>query len=511
MGFLAQHFAGTPSPTDDFWYGPVPSATMSGVKLTPESAQKVSAWYRGRDILATSLAMLPLGMNQRLANGGGRDEADNHPLHDTLHRKPNPWQDSFVYRRQAMFHLIDHGNHYAFIKPGPRGFADQLWPIHPTLVTPELLDSGTIAYSVRDPKRGTSRTFSQSDIFHLRGASDDGVTGKGVLEYARDSLGLGLVLETYASKLFSRGALNGGVIEVPGPMDKEAMQLTAETWKTAMNDWHMPRVLPLGAKFTAAMMEPEKAQMILSRKFTVNDIARWLGLPPHMIGDLDRATFTNIEHQGQEFVTYSLGPWLSLWEFAINDQLVLAPLRFYAEFIRDALVRGDIATRWAAYVSGTNAGILAINEVRVKENLKKVAGGDTPREPANITGNRRATDGTPAPRKPQRPADENARAEAIAQSAAGRLIRKEVKAVQKIAVKYAAAVNEFAAAVTEFYSAHVAVVVDTLAMSEADAQAYCAGQAAQVVAGDWLIALETWQTEDYISGLAWLALEEAAA
>ena len=490
--------AGTPGPTDDFWYGPAGTVTAAGLRIDSDGAQKVSAWYRGRDILATSLAMLPLGMYQRR----GPEEAPDHPLHDVLHRKPNPWQDSFQSRREAMFHIIDHGHAYYHIVPGPRGFADQLWPIHPTLVTPELLDSGVMRYVVRDPKRGTTRVLTQDDIFHLRGAE-----GKGVLEHARDSLGLGLVLENYASKLFSRGALGGGFIQVPGPADADARKALAKSYLTPVGDWHVPKILENGATFQASTMEPEKAQFILSRKFSVNDIARWLGLPPHMLADLERSTNNNIEHQGQEFVTYSLGLWLSLWEFSINDQLVLRPQTYYAEFKREALVRGDIATRWAAYVSGTNAGILAVNEVRKKENLPAVDGGDVPRPPANIVGNRRAADGQPPPRRNQD--DDNNRAEAIAAAAAARLLRKEVRAVQRLAVKHAADEDAFAAAVTEFYAKHVTLVMNELKMSQVDAESYCSQQAVQALSDEWVWLLEQWNTEAYAAGLAALAVEEA--
>lgn len=498
-----------PNPAADFWYQPVGSATASGLRVDTEGAQKISAWYRGRDILATSLAMLPLVVYKRLPDDKGREVAPANPVHDILHRKPNPWQDSFQWRRQAMFHIIDHGNAYSRIVPGRRGFVDELWPLHPTLVTPELLPSGRLLYHVRDPKTGQTATSTQDDIFHLRGACDDGIEGKGVLQYARDSLGLGITLENYASKLFSRGALNGGLIQVPGPVDPAAMKLAAESFKTAYNDWHMPKILPQGATWVNQTMEPDKAQFILSRKFSVNDIARWLGLPPHMLADLERSTNNNIEHQGQEFVTYSLGLWLSLWEFSINDQLMLKPETFYAEFVRDALVRGDIQTRWAAYVAGTNAGILAINEVRTKENLKKIDGGDVPREPANITG-RRASDAPPSPRGPARAEETSDQALAIVQQSATRLLRKEIAAVQKCAVRHAADLDAYAAAITEFYAKHVDLVAETLQMSSDQAAAYCSQQAAQAIGEHWIGALELWGTDTYAAGLAGLALEEAA-
>jgi hypothetical protein len=225
-----------------------------------------------------------------------------------------------------------------------------------------------------------------------------------------------------------------------------------------------------------------------------------------MLGDLERSTNNNIEHQGQEFVTYTLGPWLSLFEFGINDQLVLQPARFYAEFTRDALVRGDIAARWQAYQIAVQTGTYTRNEVRRLENKKKLDGLDTPLDPANITGSGGADNG---PRPRPKPATDS-RAEAIVQASAARLLRKEIKRVQALAVKHAADMDAFAGAVTEFYQQHAALLVSELQMADTEADAYCAGQAAQVVAGDWIAAVETWGSDAFAAGLAALALGEAA-
>jgi HK97 family phage portal protein len=507
--------ASTPGPADDFWYGPAGGTlTTAGLRIDEQSAQKVSAWFRGRDILATTLAMLPFGMYERLANNAGRDDAPNHPLHDVLHRKPNPWQDSFQWRRLSMYCLIDKGNAYHFLKNGARGFADQLWPLDPTCVTPELLPSGQKMFHVRDPKSGQTRVFGNDQIFHLMGPSDDGIVGKGILERAKDSLGLSLALEGYASTTFSRGAMHGGVIKVPGFLNDEASKRMARSFKDATSgpgSWHMPVVLEQGSEWTLNTMTPEQAQMLLSRKFSVNDIARWLGLPPHMLGDLEKSSFSNIEHQGQEFVTYAEGPWLSLWEFATNDQLVLQPLKYYAEFNRDALVRGDLQTRWQAYMIAVQTGVFTRNEIRVIENKKKLPGLDKPLDPANITGKQPATGADTRPGLPKARPETDSKAEAIVRQSAARVLRKEIAAVQRLAVKHAADGDTFAVAVTEFYAKHVALVVETLQLEPSAAAEYCASQSVQVVAGDWLLAIEQWGTDAYAAGLAGLALESEAA
>lgn len=499
--------ASTPGPTDDYWYNPVGVMTAAGLKVDEDGARKISAWYRGRDILSTSVAMIPRHVYRFLPGDEGREVARNHPLEDIVHRKPNAGQDAFQYFRAGTADVVDHGWHYAFIREGARGFVDSLQPIDPTLVTPKQIESGPLVgrwtFTVRDPKSGTSKTYDQDDIFYLRGAD-----GKGVLEYARDSLGLGLTLETYASNLFSNGGLSGGVIETPGPMpDVESMARLARQYVTTRGNWHMPKVIPHGATFKPAMMEAEKAQMILSRQFSVKDIARWLGLPAHMLGETDTAGVTGLEQRGQEFVTFSLGGWLSLWEFAINDQLILAPQIYYMEFTRDALVRGDLEARSTADVESVNAGIETADEVRVRRNLPKMGGKASElREPQNITG-RGAKGGPQDNQRPGRSGD--GKAEAIVVESAARILAKEVKTIQKLAVQHAKSQDDFAAAVTDFYAQHVSLLVKVLQMSDVDAGSYCCGQAAQVLDGN-LEAMAKWETPDYARGLAAWALEDAA-
>lgn len=513
---LGGMYSASSGPTDDFYYTPIGTSgpTAAGVHMDADAAQKLSAWYRGKDLLSTSLAMLPLHVYERLANGAGAETARTHPLYDTLHTKPNAWQDSFTYRRLAMRHLIDFGAHYAFIKEGSRGFVDQLWPIHPKLVTPRQSPStGRIVYDVRDEKTGRTTPYTQDEVFCLLGASDDGITSKGILQWARESLGTASATESYAARVFGRGTLNSGVITVPTKLDDDASKRMARSFITSAGDWRLPKVLEQGASFTPSDMSPEDFQMLMSRKFSVDDIARWLGLPPHMLGSLDRATFSNIEHQGQEFVTYALGPWLSLWEFGINDQLVLNQQRFFVEFNRDALVRGDIAARWTAHVSAVNAGIKSVDEVRGVENLNRRGGkADELREPQNITGKAAVPDtpakAEPPARKPAPVPDGGAAlAQAIVVESAARILRKEVKAVQRFAVQHAGDADAFAAAVTEFYAKHQQLVAESLLMPADAAAQYCAGQARQLLAGPAVPVAEQWLEGTYARGLAAWALE----
>lgn len=485
--------------------------TAAGFKVDAEGARKISAWYRGRDILATSLAMLPLHVYRRLPNDGGREVATNHPLEDLLHDKPAPGSDSFQYRRQAMFDVIDDGWFYAEITAGPRGFVDALPRIDPKTVTPERIKTGPLKgqwkFTVRDPETGGQpRVLREDEVFYLRGAD-----GKGILQYARDSLGLGLVLDNYASKIFSRGSLHAGYVETPGPMpEREQMARFAQQFITANGDWHLPKVIPFGAKFaTGPILDPEKAQMILSRKFSVIDIARWLGLPAHMLNEVDTAGVTGLEQKGLEFVTFNMGGWFALWEFGINDQLILAP-QYYAEFTREALFRGNLEARSQADVAYVNAGIETPDEVRVRNNKPKMGGKASElRDPQNITG-RGAYGGPQDNQRPGRKGDPADKAQAIVIGTAARVIEKEVGVVRKLAVQHSRSQDAFAAAITEFYAQHVGLVVKLLQMTESDAQAYCAQQAAQVLEHG-VAAVESWMTDHYAHGLAGWALESEAA
>jgi len=520
MGWLSRVLSGslradTPNAFDDHWYQPVGTLTESGVRVDAEAAQKISAWYRGRDILATVLAMLPLQVFERLPNNGGANPAYGHPLYDVLHNKPNPRQDSFQWRRQAMYHLIDHGNSYHWTLPGPRGPIDQLEPIaDPTTVTPKLITSGLRRgrrlYDVRDPKTGITTEYNDGEIFHLMGASSDGIAGKGILAAARTSIGTALATESYAARTYSRGTLNSGVIEVPATLDDEASRRMARSFVTAAGEWHLPKVLEQGSKWIESKLTPEDAQMLLSRKFSIDDMARWLGVPRMMLENSD-PSFGNAEQFDQNLITYTMGSWLSLWEFAINHQLILNPARFFAEFKREAFVRGKFSERIDGLVKAAGGPFLTRNEARKIENRNRL---DKPEydellEQQNITGKSRAAE--PGARTPPEDDEDRDQARAIAVETAARLLRKEVAAVQKMAVRHAGDEDAFVAAVTAFYVKHVSLVEESLHLSHEHAEAYCAEQAHQVVNLGWLAALETWKTADYAEGLAGLALERTEA
>jgi len=499
-------YAGTPGPTEDFWYQPVGALTGAGIHVDAQQALKISAWYRGRDILATVLAMLPLQLHERLPHDGGAELARQHPLYEVLHDAPNGGDDSFQWRRAHMFDLIDHGWAYDWLVAGPRGFADQLQPIPPTLVTPGKIASGRARgrwlFQVRDEGTGRTTPHTQDEIFYLRGAG-----GKGILEHARSSLGTALATEGYAAQVFGKGTLNSGTIQNPGTLDAEASKRMAASFVTKPGEWHLPKVLEQGSTWVPDTMTPEDAQMLLSRRFNVDDIARWLGLPRMMLENSD-PSFGNAEQFGEQFLTINMGGWLSLWEFAINGQLILKPERFYAQFNRRAFERAKFLERVQGLVALKNAAIISADEARGVEDMNKRGGrADELVEAQNITG--KPAEPPPPPPPPRRPppadpggqaAADDDRVRAIVTESAARLVRKETRAAQHTAVTYAADAAGFAAAVTAFYAGHEPLVAQTLQLAALTAQLYCDTQRDDLLAHG-LTAAETWTT-DYLVGLA---------
>lgn len=523
MNLLAYLLAGSTSdtfpPDHDFWFRAAGNVSESGLRVDESAAQRLSAWYRGRDILATSLAMLPWPLYRQLPNDRGRLKAKDHPLFPILHDKPGRL-NSFEWRKLMMTNLIDHGNGYNFILPGPRYFVGNLRPIFPpTRVRPRQQDDGRIVYHVTS-KSGVRETFSEAEIFHLRGLSEDGVEGVGILQWARDNLGLALSTESYASRIFRQGALHGGSISFPGPILPDAKELLREEFRRRMvgrENWHNPVLLSRGAKWEKNTMTAQQAQMLLSREFSISDMARWLGLPIHMLGKESGGKV--LEQLGQEFVTFSLGGWLSLFEFAANTQLILDSNELFTEFTRDALVRGSLAVRWGAYVKAITTGTFTRNEVRELENKNKLDGLDDPLEPRNITGGAQQVrdtpddedDGrgrTPMEDREGRDPDTEAKLEDFATAAAGRLLRKEITAVRKAAVKHAADEDAYAAWVTAFYKRHAGLVAESLCLTRDAAERYCVRQVQQLLGEPGLAALEKWSLKSYAAGVAALALEE---
>jgi len=380
-------FRAGPPADHDFWYQPVGygATSAAGVRVDPDTALKLSAVWACVRIISESIATLPLMVYER-GRGGSKQVADQHPIYDLLHDQPNRTQTALEWRQQMTAHALLRGNAYSRLIPGPRGFADQIVPLHPDLVTPP--DVPTDPYRYRAPG-GRDEQIPSGEMFHLRGLTLAGSRGVSVVEYARESMGIGMAAEQYAGRVFSQDGRPRGTLEHPGKLSKEAQAFLKESWQEAysgLGNAHKVAVLQEGMKFSAISVSPDDAQMLASREFSVEDICRWFGVPPHMVGSTAKVTSwgSGIEQLSIGYVTYTLLPWLRRWEQTIRRDLIIDKRRFFAEHTVSGLLRGDQKTRFEAYAIGRQNGWLSANDIRRLENMNPIPDGDVYLQPLNM-------------------------------------------------------------------------------------------------------------------------------
>jgi HK97 family phage portal protein len=494
-------------PWDDYWYQRTGFDSSSGMNVSPETAMRLSAVFSCIRVRSESLAMCPLIIYRHLPNGG-RERAPNHPLYKVLHDTPNQWQTAIEFIEMMQGHLDLRGNAFARILPGPRGAIDQLVPLHPDLVQVYRLPTGGLKYSVRSRYSGELDWYAQDEIFHLRGMSSDGLVGMSPIAANRETVGTALAIDDYAGRFFMNSARPNGVLEYPGKFkDDSARQKFGESWRQAQTaeNQHKVAVLEDGMKYTSIGITNVEAEFLNSKKLTREEIAGIYRVPPHKIAILERSTNNNIEHQGIEFVTDCMRPVAVRWEQRINADLI-EPLEladgneYFAEFIVDGLLRGDMKSRYDAYQIGRNGGWLCPNDVCNFENLNPIPpekGGNDYLRPLNyvVAGSEAAT-GTPAvsetipgdnpaPDTPddsgggaklRSPAIEAAEAllRELAESSARHTVSKEVFALRKAQSRNGADSAAFFAEVDSFYQTYSALVARRMCISPASAAAYIA-------------------------------------
>ncbi|MCM8595182.1 phage portal protein [Accumulibacter sp.] len=397
------------SPGGDFWFEPVPGRTASGLRVSADGALRLAAVYACVRILAETMASLPLVV-YRPRSDGGKERVTDHPLYRLLARRPNAWQNAFEWREMLQGHLALRGNAYNRIEANARGEITQLLPIHPDRIQIEWLPNGDYRYRVTD-RLGQQTIVPRSAVWHLRGLSSDGVLGLSPIDLARESLGMALAAQDYGARFFANDAKpTGGWIEFPGSFrDSEAKRVFRESYQAAQSGANRGKVLVLenGMKFHEVGVTNRDAQFLELRKFQITDIARLFRVPPHMIADLDRATFSNIEQQSLEFVMHTMTPWAERWEASIESDLLLDGEDLEVEFDFTNLMRGDAASRSSYYQSGIQNGWLTRNEARIAENLNPLDGLDEPLRPLNMVEQGAAREiqsgGTPSSPRPSSP------------------------------------------------------------------------------------------------------------
>lgn len=514
MGFLTNIFAGSGERQagerrsfDAAFLG-----AIRGGAVSPGTAEQMAMVFACVRVLAESVAMLPLVLYER--TGDGRQRAISHPLYTLLHDLPNPEMTSVELRMAMMRHLALYGNAYAQKIRAGSGRMIELWPLRPDRMEVRRAPDGALVYEYT-LEDGKKQYFRQDDVMHVRGMSSDGVSGLSPIEVARREFEASNARTAYAAAFYENGARPGGVLKHPGRLSDAAYGRIRAAWENRHQgpaNANRIAILEEGMDFSDVGIPQSDQQFIEQEKMSASRIAAIFRVPAHMVNDLERATFSNIEEMGQEFVDYTLTPWFTVWEQAISRDL-LKPnerARYYAKHVAQALLRGNAASRSQFYANGLQWGYFSINDVRALEDLNPVADGDTYFVPMNmvpleqaVTGARgegRGADGAdvPATDDGQRSAEhgpgcscvehrgksevsalltraedaqeglrvnrvEMARAQLpILEEIAGRLVRRETKDVRRQLEKSlkSRGVDDFRAWLDEFYGSFDATVVD---------------------------------------------------
>ncbi|WNF39110.1 phage portal protein [Bacillaceae bacterium IKA-2] len=357
-----------------FFFG----STTSGKTVNERTAMQTTAVYACVRILAETIASLPLQTFQH--SDKGKDKALDHSLYYLLHDEPNPEMTSFVFRETLMSHLLLWGNAYAQIIRDGRGRVIALYPLLPDKITVDRTSKGEIFYQYL---KDTGTVILRADeVLHIPGLGFDGLVGYSPIAMAKNAIGMSIATEEYGAKFFANGANPGGVLEHPGVV-KDPKRVR-ESWNTVYQgstNAHRVAVLEEGMKFQAIGIPPEQAQFLETRKFQINEIARIFRVPPHMLADLEKSSFSNIEQQSLEFVKYTLDPWVIRWEQSIQRALLSQEekRKYFVKFNVDGLLRGDYQSRMNGYSTGRQNGWLSSNDIRELENLNRIPeelGGD---------------------------------------------------------------------------------------------------------------------------------------
>lgn len=390
MGIFSGLFRSRDKPTDStvgsryaFYMG----GSSSGKVVTERSAMQMTAVYACVRILSEAIAGLPLHM-YRYKEDGGKEKALDHPLYLLLHDEPNPEMSSFVFRETLMTHLLLWGNAYAQIIRNGKGEVVALYPLMPNKMTVSRDETGQLYYTYQKsqeelPKDNTyTVTLHPSDVLHIPGLGFDGLVGYSPIAMAKNAIGLAIATEEYGSKFFANGAAPSGVLEHPGTIKDP--QRVRESWMSQFGgsaNSNKIAVLEEGLKYTPISISPEQAQFLETRKFQINEIARIFRVPPHMVGDLEKSSFSNIEQQSLEFVKYTLDPWVVRWEQSIQRTLLTPEEKktYFVKFNVEGLLRGDYQSRMSGYATARQNGWMSANDIRELENLDRIPveeGGD---------------------------------------------------------------------------------------------------------------------------------------
>lgn len=423
--------------------------TYAGPSVTEDNAMRSGVVYACIRIISESIASLPLILYRQ--SGRAKERATNHALYTILHDLPNPEQTALEWRELMLAHCLLRGNGYSEKEFDSFGRVVALWPLNPAKMEDVRRgDDGQLTYFYRTPDN-VLRAIPAYRIHHLRGLGNGIVGYSPVMWAGRQAIGLALGAEEFGARFYSNGTNLGTVLKVPGKLSPAAyarLQQSFENSSQGLSNAHRMKILEEGMDVAKVGIPPDEAQFLETRKFQVTEIARIFRVPPHMLADLERATFSNIEHQSLEFVMHTLRPWLVRHEQAIYRDLLTLQERktLFAKYVVEGLLRGDVASRYAAYASAISAGHMTRNEARELEDRNPLEGLDEPLLPLNMMeANASMPAATPATSttgaRNERRAEEvgNARRELMQRhvrlfaEAMGRVVKREVADIRKAA------------------------------------------------------------------------------
>lgn len=356
--------------------------TTAGKPVNENTAMQTTAVYACVRILAEAIASLPLHV-YKYKDGGGKELVIDHPLYQVLHDEPNSEMTSFVFRETLMSHLLIWGNAYAQIIRDGSGRVLELYPLLPNKIDVQRDERGEIYYvysrnTDENPnfKDHGQIVFKKEDVLHIPALGYDGLIGYSPIAMAKNAVGMTLACEEYGASFFANGANPGGVLEHPGVLKDPGR--VRESWNSVYrgsSNAGKVAVLEEGMHYQQIGIPPEEAQFLETRKFQLNEIARLYRIPPHMVGDLEKSSFNNIEQQSLEFVKYTLDPWVIRWEQALQKALLLPGEKgkVIIKFNVDGLLRGDYASRMQGYATGRQNGWFSTNDIREMENLNPIS------------------------------------------------------------------------------------------------------------------------------------------
>ena len=347
----------------------------------------MTAIYACVRILSEAIAGLLLHL-YRYNDDGGKEKALEHPLYLLLHNEPNPEMSSFVFREMLMTHLLLWGNAYAQIIRNGKGEVMALYPLMPGRMTVDRDSSGQMYYcylksnSDAPTMPGRMVILKPSDVLRVPGLGFDGLVGYSPIAMAKNAIGLAIATEEYGAKFFANSTTPGGILEYPGTVkDPDCVRDSWNRGFSGSQNAGKVAILEDGMKYTPISIAPEQAQFLETRKFQINEIARIFRVPPHMVGDLEKSSFSNIEQQSLEFVKYTLDPWVVRWEQSLQRTLLTAEEKsqYFVKFNLEGLLRGDYQSRMNGYATARQNGWMSANDIRELENLDRIpaeAGGD---------------------------------------------------------------------------------------------------------------------------------------